>query len=141
MTGWTMLLRRPSRPQGRRNDHQAREPGAGPRHNRKHVTFWTEAMQIYDTNVVGRVNPKKTGVEHLGVPIFASARHAAAEKRFDVTVMFIPPMAAEVAAIDACEAGATMIICLTEQPRMSWRCMPRRGRAARRPWGRIQLGS
>jgi succinyl-CoA synthetase alpha subunit len=80
----------------------------------KQGTWWTEAMQRYGTTVVGGVNPKKAGTRHLGVPVFASARDAAAEAPFDVTVMFIPPMAARAACIDACEAGARMIVCLTE---------------------------
>jgi succinyl-CoA synthetase alpha subunit len=80
----------------------------------KQGSFWTEAMIAYGTNVVGGVNPKKAGATHLGVPVFANARAAAEEAPFDVTVMFIPPMAAKAAAIDACEAGAAMIVCLTE---------------------------
>jgi succinyl-CoA synthetase alpha subunit len=80
----------------------------------KQGTFWTEAMQAYGTTIVGGVNPKKAGTSHLGVPVFASAVEAARETPFDVTVMFIPPLLARDAAIDACEAGAAMIVCLTE---------------------------
>ncbi len=80
----------------------------------KQGTFWTEAMQAYGTRIVGGVNPKKAGSEHLGVPVHASAREAAKSAPFDVSVMFIPPMAAKAAAIDACEAGAKMVVCLTE---------------------------
>ena len=78
----------------------------------KQGTFWTQAMIDFGASVVGGVNPKKAGSEHLGLPVYASARDAAG--RFDVALMFIPPMAAKAAAIDACEAGARMIICLTE---------------------------
>ena len=78
----------------------------------KQGTFWTQAMIDYGATVVGGVNPKKAGSEHLGLPVYASARDAAG--RFDVALMFIPPMAAKGAAIDACEAGARMIVCLTE---------------------------
>lgn len=80
----------------------------------KQGTFWTEAMQAYGTSVIGGVNPKKAGTEHLGVPVYASARDAAKETPFDFTVMFIPPLAAKAAAIDACEAGAKVVVCLTE---------------------------
>lgn len=78
----------------------------------KQGTFWTRAMIDFGATVVGGVNPKKAGSEHLGLPVYASARDAVG--RFDVALMFIPPMAAKAAAIDACEAGARMIICLTE---------------------------
>ncbi|MEO1265570.1 MAG: succinate--CoA ligase subunit alpha [Pseudomonadota bacterium] len=80
----------------------------------KQGTFWTEAMQAYGTTVVGGVNPKRAGETHLGVPVFASAQAAAAAEPFDISVMFIPPMAAKAAAIDACEAGAKLLVCLTE---------------------------
>lgn len=78
----------------------------------KQGTFWTQAMIDFGATVVGGVNPKKAGSEHLGLPVYASARDAAG--RFDVALMFIPPMVAKAAAIDACEAGARMIVCLTE---------------------------
>ncbi|HKJ63121.1 MAG TPA: CoA-binding protein [Hyphomicrobiales bacterium] len=80
----------------------------------KQGTFWTEAMQSYGSAVIGGVNPRKAGTEHLGVPVFASAREAAQTVPFDITCMFIPPMMARDAAIDACEAGAKLIVCLTE---------------------------
>ena len=80
----------------------------------KQGTFWTEAMQAYGTTVVGGVNPSKAGTTHLGVPVYASARAAAQAAPFDVSIMFIPPLAAKAAAIDACEAGAKMVVCLTE---------------------------
>ena len=78
----------------------------------KQGTFWTEAMINYGARVVGGVNPRKAGSEHLGLPVYASAQNA--DVPFDVTLMFIPPMAAKIAAIDACEAGAKLMICLTE---------------------------
>ncbi len=75
-------------------------------------SWWAQKMMAYGATVAGGVNPKKAGTEHLGVPVFGSAREAAG--RFDVALMFIPPMAAKAAAIDACEAGAKLLICLTE---------------------------
>ncbi|MBF0304361.1 MAG: succinate--CoA ligase subunit alpha [Alphaproteobacteria bacterium] len=77
----------------------------------KQGTFWTEQMQAYGTNVVGGVNPKKAGETHCGVPVYATAKEAAG---FDVSVMFIPPGAALAAAEDAIEAGAKMVVILTE---------------------------
>ncbi|HUF55052.1 MAG TPA: CoA-binding protein [Thermohalobaculum sp.] len=75
-------------------------------------SFWAQAMIDYGANVVGGVNPKKAGTEHLGLPVHAAARDVAGT--FDVALMFIPPMAAKAACIDACEAGAKTVICLTE---------------------------
>lgn len=78
----------------------------------KQGTFWSEKMMEYGANLVGGVHPKKAGTEHLGLPVHATARDAAGE--FDIAIMFIPPMAAKAAAIDACEAGAKLLVCLTE---------------------------
>ena len=80
----------------------------------KQGTFWAREMQIYGARVVGGVNPRKAGTRHLDVPVYASAREAAREAPFDVALMFIPPQMARAAAIDACEAGASLLICLTE---------------------------
>ncbi|MEO1794239.1 MAG: CoA-binding protein [Pseudomonadota bacterium] len=80
----------------------------------KQGTFWTEAMMAYGTNVIGGVNPRKAGTEHLGQPVFATATEAAKTTPFDISLMFIPPMMAKSAAIDACEAGAKLLVCLTE---------------------------
>ena len=80
----------------------------------KQGTFWTERMQEYGTNVIGGVNPKKAGTKHCGVPVHATAVDAAKEGDVNATVMFIPALGVKVAALDAIEAGAKLIVCLTE---------------------------
>ena len=80
----------------------------------KQGTFWTERMQEYGANVVGGVNPKKAGTEHVGVPVYASAAEAQEGVGFDASLMFIPPLGLKAAALDAIEAGAKMILILTE---------------------------
>tara|TARA_R110002110_G_scaffold12206_27_gene58299 strand:+ start:13601 stop:14470 length:870 start_codon:yes stop_codon:yes gene_type:complete len=80
----------------------------------KQGTFWTERMQECGTNVVGGVNPKKAGTTHCNVPVYASAVAAAKDGPIDVSVMFIPPLAARAAAIDAIEAGVKTLVILTE---------------------------
>ncbi|MCY4454151.1 MAG: succinate--CoA ligase subunit alpha [Immundisolibacterales bacterium] len=77
-------------------------------------TFWTERMQAYGTRVVGGVSPKRAGIEHCGVPVFASAREAMGGIGFDVSVLFIPPLGVKAAAIDAIEAGGPRLVVLTE---------------------------
>ena len=64
--------------------------------------------------MVAGVNPRKAGSMHLGRPIFASSAEAAKSTEFDVSLMFVPPLAAKSAAVDACEAGAKLVICLAE---------------------------
>ena len=80
----------------------------------KQGTFWTERMQEYGTRVIGGVNPKKAGTRHCGVPVYSSVVDAAKLSVIDATVMFIPPLGVKAAALDAIEAGAKLIVCLTE---------------------------
>ncbi|MFG1360937.1 succinate--CoA ligase subunit alpha [Xanthobacter pseudotagetidis] len=80
----------------------------------KQGSFWAEKMMGQGTRIVAGVNPKRAGETHLGVPLFASAREAARTEPFDVAVMFIPPAAAREAALDAIDAGAGLLVVLTE---------------------------
>jgi succinyl-CoA synthetase alpha subunit len=77
-------------------------------------SFWTQRMQAYGTRVVGGVNPKKAGTTHCGVPVYASAKDAMGDGGFDVSVLFIPPLGAKDAALDAIEAGCKKLVILTE---------------------------
>jgi len=76
--------------------------------------FWSERMIECGTRIVGGVNPKKAGEMQNGVPVFASPREAQEKVGFDVAVMFIPPAAALQAAAQTIEAGAKLLVILTE---------------------------
>ncbi len=80
----------------------------------KQGSFWTERMQEYGTSIMGGVNPRKAGTMVCDVPVYASAVEALQDGGFDVTAMFIPPMLAKAAALDAIEAAAKGIVFLTE---------------------------
>jgi succinyl-CoA synthetase alpha subunit len=80
----------------------------------KQGTFWTEKMMTCGTTVIGGVNPKRAGESHAGVPVFASAAAAMRQAPFEVAVMFIPPPMAKAAALDAIDAGAKLLVVLTE---------------------------
>ncbi len=80
----------------------------------KQGTFWTEKMIECGTRVVGGVNPKRAGESHIGVPVFASAAEAMRQAPYDAAVMFIPPVLAKEAALDAIDAGAKLLVVLTE---------------------------
>jgi succinyl-CoA synthetase alpha subunit len=80
----------------------------------KQGTFWSERMRDYGTRIVGGVNPKRAGEQHLGLPVWATARDAARATPIDAAVMFIPPFDVKAAALDAIEAGIGKIVCLTE---------------------------
>jgi succinyl-CoA synthetase alpha subunit len=80
----------------------------------KQGTFWAERMMEYGTQIMGGVNPRKAGTEHIGLPVYGTAQDAMADKGFEVAVMFIPPLGAKAAAMDAIQAGVKKIVCLTE---------------------------
>lgn len=77
-------------------------------------SFWTERMRTYGTNVVAGVSPTKAGSTHDGLPVFASASDAGAAVGIDVAVTFVPPAAAPAAVADAIDAGARVVVALTE---------------------------
>jgi succinyl-CoA synthetase alpha subunit len=76
--------------------------------------FWSARMRAYGTRIVGGVSPKRAGAEHLGLPVWGSAREAARSVAIDAAVLFVPPLAVKGAVIDAVEAGIGKIVCLTE---------------------------
>ncbi|MBB5046910.1 succinyl-CoA synthetase alpha subunit [Rhodopseudomonas rhenobacensis] len=80
----------------------------------KQGSFWTQNMQACGTNVVGGVNPKRAGERILGVPIYGSAVDAAWDGAIDISVIFIPPLQARAAVIDAIDARIRTIVVLTE---------------------------
>lgn len=80
----------------------------------KQGTFWAQKMMDCGTVVAAGVNPKRAGESHLGVPVFRSAVEATRQTRCDASVIFIPPMMARDAVIDAIDAGIKTIVVLTE---------------------------
>lgn len=80
----------------------------------KQGSFWAERMQAYGTRIVGGVNPRKAGTRHLGVPVWDSARTAARETRVDVSLLFVPPLGARDAILDAVAAGVRAAVVVTE---------------------------
>ncbi len=77
-------------------------------------TFWSERMIETGTNIVAGVNPKRAGMQHLGKPIFASAKEAVRTLAVDVAVMFVPPGLAGAAALDVIDADIPGLVMLTE---------------------------
>lgn len=76
--------------------------------------FWAGKMRDYGTRIIGGVNPKKAGTEHLDLPVWGSAVDAATDQTIDVSVLFIPPLGVKAAVLDAIAAGIKKIVVLTE---------------------------
>ncbi|MBM4156956.1 MAG: succinate--CoA ligase subunit alpha [Lentisphaerae bacterium] len=76
--------------------------------------FYTDLMIEYGTQVVAGTRPGKGGTRHHGIPIFDDARAAARSVAFDASVVFVPAAAAAEAILEAAEAGARLIVAITE---------------------------
>ena len=80
------------------------------------ATFWSDKMKEYGTKVVGGLNPKKAGTEHLGLPVWASASDAVSDQDapIDCSCVIVPPGAVKPSVMDALDAGIKKIVILTE---------------------------
>lgn len=77
-------------------------------------SFWTDRMVECGSRVVAGVSPGKGGRVASGVPVYDSVVDAAKEHTLDVSVLFVPPLAAKDAALDAVRAGVGTLVMLTE---------------------------
>ncbi|MCH8239634.1 MAG: CoA-binding protein [Proteobacteria bacterium] len=82
----------------------------------RQATFWSQRMAEYGTKVIGGVNPKKAGIEHLGLPVWGSAVDAAKDqdKPIDCACVIVPPPGVKSSVLDALKAGIKKIVILTE---------------------------
>ena len=76
--------------------------------------FYTDLMVAYGTRVVAGTRPGKGGTEYAGIPIFDTAGDAARAVEFNASVVFVPAAAAAEAILEAAEAGARVIVAITE---------------------------
>ena len=78
-------------------------------------SFHTKQMIEYGTQVVGGVTPGKGGQKFEGkVPIFNTVEQAVKETGANATVIYVPPMFAADAMMEAADAGIPFIVCITE---------------------------
>jgi len=78
------------------------------------ASFHTERMLEYGTRVVGGVTPGKGGQLHLGLPVFNTVEQAVLAEAPDASVIFVPPLSAAEAMMEAAAAGIKLIVCITE---------------------------
>lgn len=78
-------------------------------------SFHTRQMIEYGTEVVGGVTPGKGGQKFDGqVPIFNTVHQAVQATGANATVIYVPPMFAADAMMEAADAGIPFIVCITE---------------------------
>ena len=77
-------------------------------------TFHSEQMIAYGTNIVGGVTPGKGGQNHLGKPVFNTVEEAVINLDANTSIIFVPPLFAADAIMEAADAGIEIIITITE---------------------------
>jgi succinyl-CoA synthetase alpha subunit len=78
-------------------------------------SFHTKQMIEYGTQVVGGVTPGKGGQKFEDkVPIFNTVAEAVKATGANTTVIYVPPMFAADAMMEAADAGVGFIVCITE---------------------------
>jgi succinyl-CoA synthetase alpha subunit len=77
--------------------------------------FHTKQMMEYGTRVVGGVTPGKGGQKfENSVPVFNTVHEAVARTGANTSVIYVPPMFAADAMMEAADAGIKFIVCITE---------------------------
>ena len=77
-------------------------------------TFHSEQMIEYGTNVVCGVTPGKGGTKHLDKPVYNSVADALNNEDINTSIIFVPPMFAADAIMEAADSGVETIIAITE---------------------------
>lgn len=77
-------------------------------------SYWTQRMVECGTRVVAGVSPGKAGQSVDGIPVHDSVAEAVARHGAEVSVLFVPPLAARAAALEALAAGISKLVLLTE---------------------------
>ena len=78
-------------------------------------SFHAKQMMEYGTKVVGGVTPGKGGQKfEASVPIFNTMHDAVQQTGANTSVIYVPPMGAADAIMEAADAGIKFIVCITE---------------------------
>ncbi len=80
----------------------------------KHGSFHTQKALEYGTQMLAGVTPSKGGTTHLGLPVFNTVKEAKESTKATVSVIYVPPLFATKAILEAVEAELELLICITE---------------------------
>jgi succinyl-CoA synthetase alpha subunit len=76
--------------------------------------FHTRLCQEYAPRFVGGTSPGKGGQTVLDLPVFDTVAEAREKVGANATMIFVPPLGAADAIIEAIDAGIELIVCITE---------------------------
>lgn len=76
--------------------------------------FHTRRCREFGTVVVAGVTPGKGGGQVDGIPVFDTVRGAVAATEANCALLFVPPLLAADAILEAAEAGIPLIVAITE---------------------------
>jgi len=76
--------------------------------------YHAKGCRDYGTTVVGGVTPGKGGTSIEGFPVFNTMKQAREQTGANATMIFVPPLGAADAILEALDAGIELIVCITE---------------------------
>ena len=76
--------------------------------------FHAKGCKDYGTTVVGGVTPGKGGTEIDGFKVWNTVRDCVRDTGANASMIFVPPVGAADAILEALEAGIELIVCITE---------------------------
>jgi succinyl-CoA synthetase alpha subunit len=77
-------------------------------------SFHAARCREYGTQVVAGVTPGKGGAVHEGVPVLDTVDAAVRQEGANTSLIFVPPVAAADAIMEAADAGIALVVCITE---------------------------
>ncbi|MDR2081602.1 MAG: succinate--CoA ligase subunit alpha [Campylobacteraceae bacterium] len=80
----------------------------------KEGTFHSEQCLAYGSKIVGGVTPGRKGETHLGKPVFNTVKEAVEATGADTSMIFVPPLFAADAIMEAAESGIKLAVVITE---------------------------
>jgi succinyl-CoA synthetase alpha subunit len=80
----------------------------------KQGTFHSQQALAYGTRLLGGVTPGRGGNLHLDLPVFDTVQQAVTATAATASMIYVPPLYAADAILEAVDAGIELIVCITE---------------------------
>lgn len=80
----------------------------------QHGSFHTESCIAYGTKILCGVTPGRGGETHVDLPVYNTVEEAVTHHGCNASMIFVPPVGAADAIMEAATAGIELIVCITE---------------------------